>query len=63
MFFGRGLQIAGLCFFVVKAKVISSDKTCKMRTATRIEGRIDSALHCEARRKCKEIGGANADTS
>jgi hypothetical protein len=37
--------------------------TCKMKTATRIEGRIDSALHCEARKKCKEIGGANADTS
>jgi hypothetical protein len=34
-----------------------------MKTATRIEGRIDSALHCEARQEYKEIGGANADTS
>jgi len=34
-----------------------------MKTATRIEGRIDSALHCEARREYKEIGGANLETS
>ena len=31
--------------------------------ATRIEGHIDSALHCEARRKYKEIGGMDVDTS
>ena len=43
-----------------------SAKRCKQMfwiIATRIEGYIDSRLHCEARRKYKEIVGMNVETS